>query len=85
MTELAAALGVLGATIITILIEKFRRENREDHAVVMDVLKDMKTDVRDMRDDVKGVSDKLADHIEWHATKEAPKKRGRPPKKATSA
>ena len=85
MTELAAALGVLGATIITILIEKFRRENREDHAVVMNVLKDVRGDIKEVKGDVKEVSGRLTDHIEWHTTQEAPKKRGRPAKKSPSA
>lgn len=85
MAELAAALGILGATIITVLVEKFRRENRDDHAAVMNVLKGIHNDVEEVRDDVKDVRGRLSDHIEWHATKEAPKKRGRPAKKASGA
>lgn len=83
MAELAVALGVLGATVITVLVEKFRRENRDDHAAVMNVLFGIRNDVEEVRDDVKDVRGRLSDHIEWHATKEAPKKRGRPRKDAS--
>lgn len=85
MTELAAALGVLGATIITVLVEKLRRDNKRDHAVVEGMLKNINRDVHEVKVDVKDVSGRLADHIVWHATSEAPKKRGRPPKKAAGA
>jgi hypothetical protein len=85
MTELAAALGVFGATIITVLVEKLRRDNKRDHAVVEGMLKNINRDVHEVKVDVKDVSGRLADHIEWHATSEAPKKRGRPPKKAAGA
>lgn len=64
MAELAAALGILGATIITVLVEKFRRENRDDHAAVMNVLKGIHHDVEEVRDDVKDVRGRLSDHIE---------------------
>ena len=84
MTELAAALGVLGATIITVLVEKLRRDNKRDHAIVEGMLKSIDRDVHEVKVDVKQVSGRLTDHIEWHATKEAPKKRGRPPKAASA-
>ena len=79
MTELAAALGVLGATIITVLVEKLRRDNKRDHAVVEGMLKNINRDVHEVKVDVKDVSGRLTDHIEWHAG-QAPKKRGRPRK-----
>jgi len=84
MTELAAALGVLGATIITVLVEKLRRDNKRDHAIVEGMLKNIDRDVHEVKIDVKQVSGRLADHMEWHAPKEAPKKRGRPKKDAVS-
>jgi len=83
MTELAAALGVLGATVITVLVEKLRRDNKRDHAIVEGLLKNIDRDVHEVKVDVKQVSGRLTDHIEWHAGQE-PKKRGRPPKKAVS-
>ena len=83
MTELAAALGVLGATVITVLVEKLRRDNKRDHAIVEGLLKNIDRDVHEVKVDVKQVSGRLTDHIEWHAGQE-PKKRGRPPKKAAS-
>jgi len=84
MAELAVALGVLGATIITVLVERFRRENRDDHAAVMNILFGIRNDVEEVHEDMKDVRGRLSDHIEWHATQQAPKKRGRP-KKETSA
>ena len=83
MTELAAALGVLGATIITVLVEKLRRDNKRDHAIVEGMLKNIDREVHEVKVDVKDVSGRLADHIEWHAG-QAPKKRGRPKKDAVS-
>jgi len=83
MTELAAALGVLGATVITVLIEKLRRDNKRDHAIVEGMLKSIDRDVHEVKVDVKDVSGRLTDHIEWHAG-QAPKKRGRPKKDAVS-
>lgn len=85
MTELAAALGVFGATIITVLVEKVRRDNNRDHAVVRSLLENLRGDVGEVKGDVKDVSGRLNDHIQWHATQEAPKKRGRPAKKASGA
>jgi hypothetical protein len=84
MTELAAALGVLGATIVTVLVEKLRRDNKRDHAIVEGLLKNIDRDVHEVKVDVKDVSGRLTDHIEWHATKDTPKKRGRPPKAASA-
>ena len=83
MTELAAALGVLGATIITVLVEKLRRDNKRDHAIVEGMLKNIDREVHEVKVDVKDVSGRLADHIEWHAG-QVPKKRGRPKKDAVS-
>ncbi|GEM_PF-3259463 len=84
MTELAAALGVLGATIITVLVEKLRRDNKRDHAIVEGMLKSIDRDVHEVKIDVKQVSGRLSDHIEWHVD-QAPKKRGRPKKNEASA
>lgn len=86
MGEALAAVGVLFATVLTVLIEKLRRDNNRDHGVVREMLKDIHGDVEHVRDDVKDVSSRLQDHITWHAgdtaAKPAPKKRGRPRKSA---
>jgi len=57
---LAAIVGAVGAIIVAV-INQFRKENREDHAKVVDVLERVSTTV----DRVEGKVDR---HIEWHAT-----------------
>ena len=57
---LAAIVGAVGAIIVAV-INQFRKENREDHAKVMDVLEEVSNTV--VR-----VEGKVDRHIEWHAT-----------------
>ena len=57
---LAAIVGAVGAIIVAV-INQFRKENRKDHAKVVDVLERVSTTV----DRVEGKVDR---HIEWHAT-----------------
>jgi len=57
---LAAIVGAVGAIIVAV-INQFRKENRQDHAKVVDVLERVSTTV----DRVEGKVDR---HIEWHAT-----------------
>lgn len=45
--------------IIVALINKFRRENHDDHAIVMNEL-------RNVGRQVERVGDKVDRHIEWH-------------------
>jgi len=57
---LAAIVGAVGAIIVAV-INQFRKENRKDHAKVVDVLERVSNTV----DRVEGKVDR---HIEWHAT-----------------
>lgn len=41
------------------VVQKFRKENREDHATVMESINSLHEDVRD-------VSKKIDGHISWH-------------------
>lgn len=63
MNEALSAVIVAGLSafsgICIAIIQKFRKENREDHAVVMDSLNNLHNDVRD-------VSKKIDGHISWH-------------------
>ena len=45
--------------VIVALINKFRRDNHDDHEIVMDTLKQVHQEVRD-------VNGKIDRHIEWH-------------------
>jgi len=57
---LAAIVGAVGAIIVAV-INQFRKENRKDHAKVVDVLERVSTTVE-------RVEGKVDRHIEWHAT-----------------
>jgi hypothetical protein len=63
MTEAWSAIIVAGLTglsgIVIAIVQKLRKENKEDHAFVRESLKVL-------HDDVKDVSSKLDDHISWH-------------------
>lgn len=48
--------------ILASLVQKGRRENREDHNVVEDMIKTLNKDVNN-------VSRKIDSHIEWHLDK----------------
>jgi hypothetical protein len=54
------AAGVTGVfSVIVALIQKTRKENKEDHNVVIDSIKNLHGDVRN-------VAKKLDGHIDWH-------------------
>lgn len=59
----AAATGaVTGIGFLIKALFEFRKENRHDHNVVMDAIKDLKTDVREVKGD-------LHNHVQWHLRK----------------
>jgi hypothetical protein len=62
------------ASIIVAIIQQFRRENRDDHAKVMDVLDRVSHTV----DRVEG---KVDSHLQWHIEE---KSNGRVPRRATA-
>lgn len=49
-------------SILVALIQKTRKENKEDHNIVYDSIQNLHKDVRD-------VADKLDNHIDWHLKK----------------
>jgi Na+-translocating ferredoxin:NAD+ oxidoreductase RnfG subunit len=68
---IAAVGGILAA-----LVQKSRRENKEDHNVVADLLVRVKDDIIDLHhkidhvdEQVDKVDEKLDGHIDWHMTK----------------
>lgn len=56
------ALALLIATVLTMLIEKLRKENKRDHGYVRDRLDNI-------HQDVKEVNSRLEKHIDWHMEK----------------
>lgn len=73
------ALALLIATVLTMLIEKLRKENKRDHGYV-------RSRLDDIHQDVKEVNTRLNNHIEWHmdANQGAPAPR-RPRKRPSKA
>ena len=56
-----ALIPIVGAGVgylIKYLVD-FRKENREDHNVVMEAINELKTDVREVKGD-------LHNHVQWH-------------------
>lgn len=49
-------------SVLVTLIQKTRKENKEDHNMVYDSLQNLHSDVR-------SVNEKLDNHIEWHLDK----------------
>jgi len=86
MAEGIAALAVAFGTIITVLVEKTRRDNNRDHGIVRELLNDIHGDVEDVKTDMREVRGQVNDHMKWHAESSdvtpEPKRRGRPKKSA---
>lgn len=61
----ASIVGVIIAGIFSVLvalIQKARKENKEDHNLVYDSL-------QNLHEDVRAVGEKLDNHIDWHLKK----------------
>ena len=65
MNEMIAAAFVAAvASVIVALLQRSRKENSDDHMVVMDLL-------RSVGRKIDRVDDKIDRHVEWHMDKEA--------------
>ena len=60
----ASVTGVFG--LLGIYLNRFRAENRRDHAVVSEKLNDLKTMVQGVKMTVNQNGEKLTDHLKWH-------------------
>ena len=60
VTTIPVVGGGIGYLIKTLF--DFRTENREDHDIVLDAINDLKTDVKDVKND-------LHEHVAWHFRK----------------
>jgi hypothetical protein len=70
-----ASIASLGA-VLAALVQKGRKENRDDHNVVANLLIDVKDDIINLHkkidhvdDQVEKVDDKIDMHIKWHRKK----------------
>jgi DNA anti-recombination protein RmuC len=68
---IAASIGAIGTVMAGILsltasIRQMREENTIDHGVVQERLQSLRTDVAEVKDDVKSVGSRLESHVEWH-------------------
>ena len=64
-TILAAVIaGTFG--LLTVVVTKFAKENRADHATVQSILRGMHKTIYRTEDKIDKVSDKLLEHIENH-------------------
>jgi hypothetical protein len=72
---LAAIVTAVGAIIVAVL-DKFRKENSQDHEVVMGMLKIMHKSQQRTEDKVDKVDERLSDHLQFHAEKEKGGKHG---------
>lgn len=67
--ELVIAAIVTGAFgLLTIIVEKGRRENVRDHGFVKDKLDNLLTSIANIDEDVAHIEDKLDTHIHDHIT-----------------
>ncbi len=66
---LAAIVAAVGAIIVAAL-DKFRKENSQDHEVVMGMLKIMHKSQQRTEDKVDKVDERLSEHLQFHAHKE---------------
>lgn len=61
----ASIVGVIIAGVFSVLvalIQKTRRENKQDHNLVYD-------SIQNLHEDVRSVGEKLDNHIDWHLKK----------------
>lgn len=70
-----AVVTAVGAIIVAIL-DKFRKENSEDHQVVLGMLKIMHKSQQRTEEKVDKVDERLSDHLQFHAEKEKGGKHG---------
>jgi uncharacterized membrane-anchored protein YhcB (DUF1043 family) len=59
LQSVVMAIALLIASVLTLLIEKLRKENKRDHGYVRERLDDI-------NDNVKQVNTRLEKHIDWH-------------------
>ena len=60
----ACVTGTFG--LLTVLVARFAKENKKDHAVVQSILRGMHKTIYRTEDKIDKVADKLSEHLEDH-------------------
>lgn len=68
---IAAGIGAFGtivAGLITVLhsVNSMSKKNEQDHGVVREKLAGIKSDIDEIKSDVKSVDNRLDSHVQWH-------------------
>jgi hypothetical protein len=74
---IVAAIAAVGG-VITALVQKSRKENRDDHNVVAGLVSGVKDELFNLHHKIDKVDDQMQDHMMWHYEKSDPQ-----PEKAT--
>lgn len=61
---------IAGSGIPMYLIQRFDRNNTKQHEQNLSVLKEIQSDVHDLKEDTREVKSQLNRHFEWHLTGE---------------
>ena len=82
---IVAAIAAVGG-VITALVQKSRKENRDDHNVVAGLVSGVKDELFNLHHKIDKVDDQMQDHMMWHYEKSDPvPKKTRATKKASDA
>lgn len=69
---IVAAIAAVGG-VVTALVQKSRKENRDDHNVVAGLVSGVKDELFNLHHKIDKVDDQMQDHMMWHYTKSDPK------------
>ncbi len=74
IAEIIGAIGLICAALISgvfgYLAKKFKKENEIQHLSTSLQLQGIGEDIKELREDVKGVRNNQQRHLEWHAGRE---------------
>jgi hypothetical protein len=73
---IVAAIAAVGG-IVTALVQKSRKENRDDHNVVAGMVSGVKDELFNLHRKIDKVDDQMQDHMMWHYEKSDPPKKTR--------
>jgi len=70
-TIIVASIAAVGG-VITALVQKSRKENRDDHNVVAGLVSGVKDELFNLHHKIDKVDDQMQDHMMWHYEKSDP-------------
>ena len=68
---IVAAIAAVGG-VVTALVQKSRKENRDDHNVVAGLVSGVKDELFNLHHKIDKVDDQMQDHMMWHYEKSDP-------------